>query len=375
MNDVNSPVSKDVLLSNRKIIDIAIQLAVGAVFVIASLRILHPFIGLIVAGGVIAIAAYPLFQKAVDRLGGRRKTVVGLFTLLGVGVIVVPVIVASSSLFESAYDLSEQVVEGTVKVPPPPSKVRDWPVVGVRIHDFWLQASSNLQSFVERYHDQMKGVVGTMASAVANAGAQVLQFIFAVLISAVILANAEACSTGLDLFSRRLFGEARGREFNQIAAQTVRSVATGVLGVAFVQALLGGVGMMIAGVPWVGMWSVAILLLAIMQLPPLIIMLPVAIWVLGSADNQIIAWGFLIWAILVSFSDAVLKPMFLGRGVDIPMIIILLGAIGGMIAGGIMGLFVGAVILALAYRLLVEWLRDNAEELVAPSPAVPAERK
>jgi len=368
MNDVNSSATSRTPSSNRQIIDIAIQLAVGAVFVVASYRILHPFIGLIVAGGVIAVAIYPLFQKAVERLGGRRKTVVALFALLGVGVIVVPVVVASSSLFESAADLSEQVDDGTVKVPPPPSRVRDWPVVGTRIHDFWLQASTNLQSFVEKYNDQMKGVVGTMVSTVANAGAQVLQFIFSVLIAAILLANAEACTAGLGLFSSRLFGEARGREFNQIAAQTVRSVATGVLGVAFVQAVLAGVGMAIAGVPLVGMWSLAILLLAIMQLPTLILLLPIALWVLGSADNQIIAWGFMVWAILVSFSDAVLKPMFLGRGVDIPMIVILLGAIGGMIAGGIMGLFVGAVVLALAYRLLVEWLKDIAEEPDAPSP-------
>lgn len=367
MNDVNSSATSRTPSSNRQIIDIAIQLAVGAVFVVASYRILSPFIGLIVAGGVIAVAVYPLFQKAVERLGGRRKTAVALFALLGVGVIVVPVVVASSSLFESAADLSEQVDDGTVNVPPPPSRVRDWPVVGIRIHDFWLQASTNLQSFVERYHDQMKGVVGTMVSAVAGAGAQVLQFVFSVLIAAILLANAEACTAGLGLFSSRLFGEARGREFNQIAAQTVRSVATGVLGVAFVQAVLAGVGMAIAGVPLVGMWSLAILLLAIMQLPPLILLLPIALWVLGSADNQVIAWGFMVWAILVSFSDAVLKPMFLGRGVDIPMIVILLGAIGGMIAGGIMGLFVGAVVLALAYRLLVEWLKDIAEEPDAPS--------
>jgi predicted PurR-regulated permease PerM len=283
-------------------------------------------------------------------------------------VIVLPLVVASSSLFESAADLSEQFEDGTVGVPPPPSRVQDWPVVGTRIHEFWLQASTNLESFVERYHDQMKGVVGTMVSAVANAGAQVLQFIFSVLIAAILLANAEACKAGLGLLSKRIFGEPRGEEFNQIAAQTVRSVATGVLGVAFVQAILAGVGMMIAGVPWVGVWSLAILLLAIMQLPPLFILLPVALWVLGSADNQIVAWGFLVWAILVSFSDAVLKPMFLGRGVDIPMIVILLGAIGGMIAGGIMGLFVGAVILALAYRLLEEWLKDTAEESEAQSP-------
>ena len=112
----------------------------------------------------------------------------------------------------------------------------------------------------------------------------------------------------------------------------------------------------------------AILLLAIVQLPPIVILLPVALWVLGSADNPVIAWGFLVWALLVSFSDTVLKPMFLGRGVDIPMIVILLGAIGGLMLSGIMGLFVGAVILSLAYRLLVEWLNETEEEAITPGP-------
>ena len=137
---------------------------------------------------------------------------------------------------------------------------------------------------------------------------------------------------------------------------------------AFVQAVLAGVGMAVADVPWVGVWSLAVLLLAIVQLPPLVILLPVAVWVFGSADNQIIAWGFLVWAILVGVSDMVLKPMFLGRGVDIPMIVILLGAIGGAILSGVMGLFVGAVILALAYRLLMEWLHFAAEEVPESSP-------
>ena len=120
--------------------------------------------------------------------------------------------------------------------------------------------------------------------------------------------------------------------------------------------------------PWVGVWSLAVLLLAIVQLPPVIILIPVALWVFASADSQIIAWGFLVWALLVGASDAVLKPIFLGRGVDVPMIVILLGAIGGMMLLGIMGLFVGAVILALAYRLFVEWLSYDPNQVPASEP-------
>jgi predicted PurR-regulated permease PerM len=368
MSDLNSSATSEVRFSNRQIFDLTIQLVVGAVFVIASYRILQPFIDVIVAGGVIAIAVYPLFVKMVDRLGGRRKTVVALFALLGLGLIIVPAVLASSSLFETAQSLSEQVEAGTVKVPPPPSGVRDWPVIGADVNGLWQAASTNLQSFVNTYHDQMADIALGMVSAVAGVGAQALKFIFCILISAIFLVNAEACAAGLDSFSRRLFGGGRGIEINQLAAQTVRSVATGVLGVAFVQAFLAGVGMAVADVPWVGAWSLAILLLAIVQLPPLVILLPVAVWVLGSADNQIVAWGFLVWAILVGVSDTFLKPMFLGRGVDIPMIVILLGAIGGAILSGVMGLFVGAVILALAYRLLVDWLDHAAEEVPAVSP-------
>ena len=368
MSDINSSATSGVLSANRQIIEIAIQLAVGAVFVVASYRILRPFIDFIVAGGVIAIAVYPLFQRAVDRLAGRRKIVLALFVLLGLGVIVVPVILASPSIYESAHTLHEQVDDGSLKVPPPPSRVREWPVVGAKVHSFWLQASTNLQSLINEYRDQVKDVFGGFVSAVVGAGAQALKFIFSILIAALFLANADACAAGLGRFSSRLFGKTRGREFNQLAAQTVRSVATGVLGVAFVQAVLAGVGMAIAGVPWVGAWCLAILLLAIVQLPPLVILLPVALWVLGSADNPVIAWGFLVWALLVSFSDAVLKPMFLGRGLEIPMIVILLGAIGGLMLSGIMGLFVGAVILSLAYRLLMEWLNETEEEAITPSP-------
>jgi predicted PurR-regulated permease PerM len=368
MSDLNSSATSEVRFSNQQIFDLTIQLVVGAVFVIASYRILQPFIDVIVAGGVIAIAVYPLFVKTVDRLGGRRKTVVALFAVLGLGLIVVPAVMASSSLFESAHALREQASEGMVKVPPPPSGVSDWPVVGAKIHGLWQTASANLESFLNTYNDQVKSVIHGLVATVADVGVQVLKFIFCILIAAIFLANAESCASGLGGFSARLFGEIRGRELNQLAAQTVRSVTTGVLGVAFVQAFLAGVGMAVAGVPWVGVWSLAVLLLAIVQLPPLVILLPVAAWVFGSADSQIVAWGFLVWSILVGVSDAVLKPMFLGRGVDVPMIVILLGAIGGAILSGVMGLFVGAVILALAYRLLMEWLSYAPEEVQTSSP-------
>ena len=159
--------------------------------------------------------------------------------------------------------------------------------------------------------------------------------------------------------SNRLAGD-YGDELIDLSISTVRSVAVGVLGIAFIQAMLGAAGMMFVGVPAVGLWALAILVVAIAQLPPILILGPVAIYVF-SVESTTVAVVFLVWSILVSFSDMVLKPLLLGRGVEVPMLVILLGAIGGMISAGIIGLFLGAVVLTLAYKLFIAWLGLDAE--------------
>ena len=143
-----------------------------------------------------------------------------------------------------------------------------------------------------------------------------------------------------------------------MSIETIRSVAKGVLGVAIIQALLSGVGLAIMGVPAPGLWAGAVLILAIIQLPPLIVLGPIAFWVFSIAD-PVPATIFAVYAFIVSISDAFLKPMFLGRGMEIPMLVILLGAIGGAILSGIIGLFVGAVVLALGYEILKAWMATD----------------
>jgi predicted PurR-regulated permease PerM len=346
-------------LSLRQARDTIVRLAVGFLFVYAAYLILRPFVPLIVWGGVIAIAVYPLFAKLGKRLGGRHKLVATLLVLAAIGIIVGPVIAVSASLVETANELSEEVDKGTLEIPPPPPRVKSWPVIGTKADEFWRLASDNLQRFAETYGPQLKPVVGRLLAGTAGAGVIVIQLIVSVLIAGVFLVHAESSIRRVDALSCRVFGAERGAAFNDLSTKTVRSVATGVLGVAFILALLSGLGMWVAGVPYVGFWSVLVLLLAIMQLPPIIVLLPVAIWVFGSADSQVVAWGFLVWSILVSLSDGALKALLLGRGIDVPMLVILLGAIGGMILQGFIGLFVGAVALALFYRLLTEWLSEG----------------
>jgi len=161
-------------------------------------------------------------------------------------------------------------------------------------------------------------------------------------------------------FFDRLFS-GRSDEIIELASATIRSVAVGVLGIAFIQAMAGGAGMVIVGVPGAGLWALFILVLAIAQLPPLLVLLPAIIYVFSTNDSTTVALIFTVWSVLVSFSDALLKPLLLGRGVKAPMLVILLGAIGGLIHSGFIGLFLGAVLLALGYQLFTAWLKIGEE--------------
>jgi predicted PurR-regulated permease PerM len=227
-------------------------------------------------------------------------------------------------------------------------------VVGDRTYEVWSAASRNLTATVERYGSQLKEVAGAALGAAAGAGWTVLHFVIAILIAAALMANAEPGHAFARRFATRLAGE-DGAAFVELATATIRSVAQGVLGIALIQAVLAGMGMLAVGVPAAGLWALGVLVLAIVQLPPILILGPVIVYVF-SASEAIPAVLFMIWAIAVSFADAFLKPLLLGRGIDVPMLVILLGAIGGMMASGVIGLFVGAVVLALAYKLFTAWL-------------------
>ncbi len=335
-------------------IEIAIRL--GLIFLILAwcLQILTPFIGLIAWGGIIAIAIYNPFLKLVEKLGGRKKLAVTLIVVISIAAVLVPVISLSSSMIESATHIGDQIETGDISIPPPSESVREWPMVGEKTYAFWTQASVDLSALLHKYPDQLATVGKKSISAAKGVGAGVFQFIFSMLIAAAFLASAESVGASMRRLATRLAGES-GESLLNLSTATIRSVAVGVIGIAFIQAVLGGLGMMFAGVPAAGLLAIIILVLAIAQLPPILVLLPVIFYVF-SVESTTVAVIFMVWSILVSMSDAVLKPIFLGRGVDAPMLIILLGAIGGMITSGIVGLFIGAVVLALGYKLFQVWL-------------------
>jgi predicted PurR-regulated permease PerM len=349
----------------RLAIEIAVYLLLIFVILAWCVQIVRPFIPFIIWGTIIAVSVYPLFLKLRAKLGERNKMAVFIFAVVGLAVFLVPAWMLGGSLIGSLLHLENALAEGTLHVPAANESVREWPLIGERLYSNWVAASTNLSAWLQANNEQIKAIVQSFVAGVAGAGLTVLQFIAAVLIAAALLANDEATKAAMLKFLRRLVGD-RAEEYAELSSATIRSITLGVLGIAFIQAFAGGLGMVFIGIPGAGLWALFILILAIAQLPPLLVLLPAIAYVFSTNDSTTAAVIFTVWSLIVSFSDTFLKPLLLGRGVKAPMLVILLGAIGGMIAAGIVGLFVGAVILALGYTLFQDWLSVDEETAEDP---------
>ena len=354
-------------LSKNEIINLAIEIAVKLFFLGVvlywSFMILKPFMMLVIWAVIIAVALAPFIDKLDNRFALSRSKITWILMLSAVLTLLVPTYMLSDSMVSSSQEVAHQLKEGRLVVPPPSDKVAEWPLVGEKIHSIWSAASINLEDTLRKFQPQLQKYAGAIVSAIGGALGGVVQFVASLLIAAVFLTNSEGSVKVYKAISRRLMGE-KGVEWADLSALTVRSVVQGILGIAIIQSVLALIGLVAIGVPFAPLWAFLVLFLAIIQLPPILLLGPIAAYVFSVTDTTP-AVIFAIYAVIVSMSDAFLKPLLLGRGVDIPMLVILLGAIGGMILSGIIGLFVGAVILALAYKLFVTWMEDEAKEELA----------
>ena len=360
-------ISNDVFM--RRTVEAAIRVGVIAGLVAWCFLIARPFLVPIVWGAIIAVAVFHGYDKLQTVLGGRRITAAVLITLLMLLLLVVPSVLLGDSLVSGARNLVDSFQRGELQIPSPPESVSGWPLVGEPIAKAWTLFSQDLEEALRQVSPLLKGFGLWLLTAAAGAGLALLQFVLAILISGAFLANSEAAGRMTQAVARRFAGEP-GLEFARIAEKTVRSVASGILGVALIQALLAGLGFLVAGVPAAGLLTLICLLFGVIQLGVVIVLIPVVIYLFSTADT-VTAVGFLIWAILVAPVDNILKPLLLGRGVDVPMLIVFVGAIGGFLNAGIIGLFIGAVVLALGYKLFLAWLAQDP----AAAPALkPGER-
>ena len=352
----------------KDIFEVVIKLVIVGALVVWSFYLIKPFLVPVLWGLILAVATEPLVAKFGKMLGGRKSLASTLFVLLVLAALVIPTVLLVISSVDVVQNLSEQMHNKTLVIPPPPAKVADWPLVGDSLHKAWSLAATNLEGALKQFAPQIKVVGEKLLGSVGGGLVGILMVILSTCIAGVFLAKSEK-SSGFALKLITRFAGDRGAEIMALATATIRGVMLGVVGVAVIQAILSVIGMLVVGVPAAGLWAVLVLVCAVSQLPPLIILGPVAAYVFSVADTTP-AVLFLIWAIMVSSSDGVLKPLLMGRGVDIPMLVILLGALGGMMLSGIIGLFVGAVVLAIMYTLFMAWLDENnekGEELSADS--------
>ncbi|SDW45890.1 AI-2E family transporter [Nitrosomonas communis] len=339
---------------SSKVAEIAIRLGVLAVVLIWCFQIVQPFIIPLVWGIIIAVAIHPLYLKLRNLLGNQRVIAAILLITVLLALLMVPTVMLTNLLVQNVVTLAEQFLHGQFTIPPTPEAIRNWPLIGEPIAKMWDLASTNLIEALKLVQPQLRAAGVWLINAAASAGMGIIIFIAAFVIAGILLAYSESSYQLAHSISRRLVGE-RGDDFANLAEATIRSVARGVLGVAVIQALLAGLGFIFAGVPAAGIWALLCLILAVVQIGVGIIVVPAIIYVFATGDT-LTAVIFLIWNVMIMLLDNVLKPLLLGRGVSVPMAVIFLGAIGGLLMSGIVGLFVGAIILALGYKLFQVWL-------------------
>ena len=348
--------TKDDVGFDRRVMQAAVRLSLLALLVFWCLRILGPFINPIVAGVVIAIAVQTPYAKLARALGGRPKLAAVLLVGVALLVVILPTIALGASLVEATTELSGEFIHDEFKIPPPPEAVADWPLVGERLSTLWLGASQNLESALVKLAPYFKDVGLWIVSSMGNLGMGLAMFVVGILIAGALLPNGERAANMARKVASVVAGQ-RGPELAELAASSVQSVTRGVLGVALIQSLLAGLGMLVVGVPAAGLWTLLILILAVMQLPSMLVLIPVIFYVFSTSSTTV-AVLFTIWAVLIGLSDNVLKPLLMGHGSDVPMLVLFMGSLGGFIAGGILGLFVGAVILSLGYTVFMAWIDD-----------------
>ena len=370
MNDITRGVAELERPAPRGLLETLVRAALIAILAVLCYQVFSPFVVLMQWALILSVTMYPLHQRLAAVLGGRQGWAATLIALFGFVVIVAPAAVLVSSMGDSVQRIVHDVQQNTLKVPPPPASVAGWPIVGAKVHATWQAASTDLPGLVQSLQPKIGQLARAAIGMVAAIGGDVLKFVGALVVACILMAFGRSGARAGRAIFVRLFGRGRGEDLAALSVATIRAVAQGVIGIAFVQAIAVGLSLLVAGVPLAGVLAAVALVIGIAQLPALLVTLPAIgyIWWTGDYSTGA-AVGYTVLLVLVGMIDNVLKPLMLGRGVDVPMPVILLGALGGMATAGILGLFVGATVLALGYRVFMGWVEGEAEVPRVGSPA------
>jgi len=349
--------------TQRDLARIVLSVLLIVMLIAASFWVLRPFMLAIVWAAMIAVATWPLMMKLSARLRSRTLAVI-IMTAAMVLVFVVPMVLAIETLVENADIIKEWGhTIATASIPPPPEWVLRIPLAGAKVAELWSEvAAGGRQGVMSRLAPHAAAGAQWVLDALGSAGILAVQLMLTIVITVIMYAQGEAARSGLIRFGRRLAGQ-RGEGVIVLAGQAIRGVALGVVVTALAQTAAAGAGLLAAGIPFAGLLTGVVLLLCIAQVGPLLVLVPAVIWLFWTDQT---GWGIAlaVWTAIVGVMDNFLRPVLIRRGADLPLLLIFAGVLGGLFAFGIVGLFVGPVVLAVTYTLLKDWINEG--ETAAP---------
>ena len=342
----------------KSLFELIIRIAVLAILLYWAVTLVRPFVTIVIWSAVLAVALYPTFEWLARILGERRRLAAFILTIVGLLVVIGPATWLALGLIESIRSVSERLDLSVITIPAPPKTVRDWPIIGEHIYESWSFASSNIKAALANIAPQLKPIGSRLLATAANAGSGVLQFFIAIIVAGFLFSPAPRIAHGVRMFARKL-APRRADQLVEHAGATIRAVSRGVIGISVLQASLIGLGLVVAGVPGASLLTSAALVLGILQIGPSLVTIPLIIWSWFSMETAG-AILFTAYMVPVNLIDNVLKPVVMARGLSTPMVVILVGVIGGTVGYGITGLFLGPIILTVIWELLVAWVVEDA---------------
>lgn len=352
---------------SASVLEALIKAGLILLLVLFCYQVLAPFMALMLWALVLAITLYPAHQKLTPRVGNKPGLAATLIVLFGVLLLVVPSGFLLSSVADTVSPLIGKMQSHSLQIPPPQEQVASWPLIGPKLYALWQQAASDLPALLGSVGPELAAFAKKLMGFAASMGGGMFMFLFAFLVSGIMMAYGKAGAASMEQIAERLAGQVRGASFISLSSSTIRAVAMGILGVALIQSITIGLIMMVAGIPLAGVWALLVLVLGIAQLPIALITLPAILWLwVGGDYSPLLAGLYSALLFVAGLIDNVLKPIMLGRGVEAPMPVVLLGALGGMVSNGILGMFLGATMLALGYQLFMSWVKNHQPPAETP---------
>jgi predicted PurR-regulated permease PerM len=341
---------------NATFVEMAIHVGFIGLLAYWCFLLISPFLPIIVWSVVLTVALYPLYDWLAAVFRGRRRLAAASITIAGLLVVIGPVAWLGLGLIDGLEMLLARLRSGKL-VPPPSQAIKDWPLIGQQLYDFWLLASTNARSALSNLLPQLQPIGQFLLSTVSNAGTWMLNFLVSVIIAGFLFSPGPRLVITAKTLALKLDSK-HGEEFVEIAGATIRTVSRGVIGVSFLQSVVGGIGTVLAGVPGASLLALAILVLGIVQIGSLVIVAPLIVWswlTLTTGTALAVTACMSIVIVMENF----LKPFVLTHGLTTPMLVTLIGVVGGVFAYGLAGLFVGPVVLAVAWDLAKAWIHDS----------------